>query len=342
MSTSYDLGPPPLSFPRQFLKNLLASPPQPPRNLDLTGQTAIITGGYTGLGYQCATALLSYNLSYLIITVRNEKKGGDAAAELGRRHPKAKIDVWLLDMLSYDSIKGFTTQCNGLTRIDFVILNAGTMSGEFMIDKSTKHEVTFQVNYLSTALLTFLLLPVLQRLKQATHGKPSRITLIGSSLAATANFPEHKAAKIIPAFDDPKYWSLAERYNTTKLLLLMFIHNLKDHISSDEVVVNVADPGFVQNGGLDRSTPSFLKIIMVAARRLLARSDKAGAWSYVDAAVVKPESTHGSWMSNWAVHPFPKIMYSRDGKRAADMLWEETIEELDGAGVRAILSSIGK
>ena len=34
-------------------------------------------------------------------------------------------------------------------------------------------------------------------------------------------------------------------------------------------------------------------------------------------------------------------MYTREGKAAADRLWRETLDELDFAGVREILRSMG-
>lgn len=51
------------------------------KDLDLTGQTGIITGGNTGLGFETAQTVLAYNLSHLIITVRDDKKGKDAVGE---------------------------------------------------------------------------------------------------------------------------------------------------------------------------------------------------------------------------------------------------------------------
>lgn len=39
---------------------------------------------------------------------------------------------------------------------------------------------------------------------------------------------------------------------------------------------------------------------------------------------------------------FPKVMYSLEGKRASDTLWEETLADLNWVGVRGILSAMGK
>ena len=300
-----DLGPAPVSFMTTFMNGIWLSQPQPPKDLDLTGQTGIITGGNSGLGFECAETLLTYRLSYLIITVRDESKGNEAITKLKSLHPTARIEAWTLDMLSYDSIQAFAQRCAGLERIDFAILNAGLQHGEFIINKTTKHELIFQTNYLSTVLLTLLLLPILKQ-KRQKMGKPSRVSIVGSGLVLAAKFPEQSADAIIPAFDDPTGWGLQasiERYSTTKLMQLMFLVKLKDYVNPDDVVVNVVDPGFMRNAGLDRNIPLLVRTSLRLIRFLIGRDVKAGAWTYVDAAVVKPNSTHGSWMYHWAVYP---------------------------------------
>ena len=302
MATSSDLGPAG-PFLRYFLKSITLSRFAKTTPIDLTGKTAIITGGYSGIGYKCAEILLNNKLSHLVITVRNEKKGNHAAAKLRSLHPNAKIEVWSLDMLSYDSIQAFVKRCNNdLPRIDFVILNAGMVSGEFSINESTGHEVCFQVNYLSTALLTILLLPILKAKRGPTQDKPSRITMVGSGLALSANFPERNSQSVIRAFDSPGYFSSLDRYSTTKLLLLIFVSKLATFIDPSDVVANVVDPAFVATPGLDRNIPAYLRYVNGLSRMLVARSIQAGAWAYVDAAAVQPSSTHGSWLANWHLY----------------------------------------
>ncbi|KAL3471260.1 hypothetical protein BJX99DRAFT_250590 [Aspergillus californicus] len=336
---SFELGPA-SPFPLYFMKMLFTSQPQAPSSLNLTGQTGIITGGYTGLGYACAEALLTHKLSHLIITVRDEKKGNAAAATLRKQYPTATIEVWLLDMLSYDSIQAFVKRTQDLQRIDFVILNAGVATGSFRLSESTNHEETFQVNYLSTVLLTFLLLPILK--EKHAPGKPARITMVGTGTAQTAHFAEINETPLFAAFNNPKYWAIPERYNTAKLLLLMFIHKLRAYVAAEDVVVNVADPGLVKNSGMDRHAPAFLKLTFTIMRALFARSVPAGAWTLADAAVVKPDSTHGSWICHYGVYAFPKVMHTADGKKATEKVWEETIAELEWADVRGILASMKK
>lgn len=300
------LGPPTLPFPVQFVKALTLSPPSPPKGLSLAGQVGIVTGGNRGLGFESADILLTYKLSHLIITVRNEESGREAVAKLKKSYPEATIEAWSLDMALYDSIQAFVTRCAALPRIDFVILNAGLMNSEFILNKTTKHEMQVQVNYLSTVLLTFLLLPVLKKSRHVV-GKPSHITIAGSGLAFVAKFPERTASNIMAEFDrqPAKPWNLSvsmDRYSTTKLLLLMFIEKLREHVHEDEVVVNVADPGFIGNTSFDRTVPALTRIPTAVVRQVIGRGVRPGAWTLVNAAVLKPKSSHGSWTYNWEVY----------------------------------------
>lgn len=53
--------------------------------------------------------------------------------------------------------------------------------------RGISYEGVIQVNYLSTALLTILLLPILKAKSPA--GSPSRLTIAGAALALAAKFP---------------------------------------------------------------------------------------------------------------------------------------------------------
>ncbi|KAL2859356.1 hypothetical protein BJX68DRAFT_261795 [Aspergillus pseudodeflectus] len=92
-SSSWTLGPSTNPLPLFALRMKLASQPQAPPSFDLPGQTGIITGASSGLGYAAATALLRYNLSHLIMTVRTESKGTEAAAKLRELHRNPRIEA---------------------------------------------------------------------------------------------------------------------------------------------------------------------------------------------------------------------------------------------------------
>jgi NAD(P)-dependent dehydrogenase (short-subunit alcohol dehydrogenase family) len=78
----------------------------------------------------------------------------------------------MLDLLSYESIQSFVARYRDeLQRIDFAILSAAAGYAKFERDAHTGHELTFQVNYLSTALLALLFLPVLREKRPRLEGE---------------------------------------------------------------------------------------------------------------------------------------------------------------------------
>lgn len=194
--------------------------------------------------------------------MRSPEKGEAAAAKLRLPFPKAVIEVWQLDMCSYDSIQAFARRVEShLSRIDIVILNAGLFGLSFKIVKSTGHEETIQVNYLSTAFLAILLLPILKA-KGPPGGQPAHLTIVSAALTLAAKFPNRGANPLLPSFDDPKTFDRQEHYHSSKLMMHMFLWKLVDIVSANDVIVNLADPA-VSNSSLpvasySRRNPSFI------------------------------------------------------------------------------------
>ncbi|KAF2636853.1 putative short-chain dehydrogenase/reductase family protein [Massarina eburnea CBS 473.64] len=342
---SKDLQPLRISAGKLFLQSQVCTKPQkPPASTDLTDQTAIVSGSNIGIGLQCCDELLKLGLSHLIMAVRSSDKGEKAAAPLRKAYPKARIDIWTLDMLSYDSIQLFVQRCETeLKRLDVVILNAALILQEFTIHKPTGHEAMVQTNYLSTALLSLLLLPVLKEKRQSNT--PGRLTIVSSGMALMAEMKKwYTEDLILPSFDNGTGWNLmavTNRYSTTKTLLLMFISKLSDNMSASSVIVNAVDPGLTQGTGLHRNSHGPVKTIMTFAKMVTARSLQQGAWTYVDAAVVKGAESHGSFVMDWKICPFHDLMYTPEGKKATERLWAETLEELRFAHVSEVLKSVG-
>ncbi|UKZ82902.1 hypothetical protein TrVFT333_010702 [Trichoderma virens FT-333] len=148
-SKSSDLG---FGDGYHFFRSQLAKPVLPPNGISVTGQTATLTGSNTGLGFACAKWLLELN---------NTTKGEADATELHKKHEGAQIDIWQLGMLSYKSVQNFAAKYRTLEGLDMAILNAGVIEQSFQLSPQG-HEKMFQVNYLSTVLLAFLLLPILK------------------------------------------------------------------------------------------------------------------------------------------------------------------------------------
>ncbi|KAJ5587587.1 uncharacterized protein N7459_003352 [Penicillium hispanicum] len=341
MSSSKDLPPSTVPFfPNQFIKNQHCSKPQyPPKDTDLSGQVAIITGGNSGLGLEAASQLLSFKLSHLIIAVRSLPKGEDTAATLRKNYPSATIDVWRLDMSSYESVQAFAARTEKeLSRLDFVILNAGVIGSEFQIAPATGHQDVIQVNYLSTMLLTILLLPILKTKSPA--GTPGRITIVTSMLSLTAKFANKTQIPLLPSFDTKESYDSMDIYPTSKFLGQIFAWKLTYAISADDVVVNMVEPGFTKGTNLQRDAPVVVKAALNVLKAVSARSVALGATTYVDAAVVKGKESHGCLLMNWGIVPYHSLQYTPEGKELMEQLWEETLNEFSFIDVNAILKSL--
>lgn len=263
----------------------------PPNNVDLTGQVGIVTGSNVGLGFEACRQLLAHGLHYLIMGVRDEQKGNEAREELLKVAPHASIEVWTLDLASYDSVLAFCKRAESLTRLDLALLNAGVFNTEFETAPETGHEVTIQVNYLSTALLSILLLRTLK----VTVGS-KRLTIVSSDTHEWASFKEQKQENILAALDDKEYFSL-DRYFTSKLLQVLFVQELVAHIS-DEVLVNIVNPGLCAGSSLHRNTKGGFAAAMEVMKRMTARTAEVGARVLVNAAVVQRSESHGKYISD--------------------------------------------
>ncbi|KAF5559809.1 short-chain dehydrogenase reductase family [Fusarium phyllophilum] len=284
-------------------RQLFQSVPSIPNTVDLSGQVALITGSNVGLGFESARQFLALNLSHLILAVRSTQRGDAAAKELQAEFPSAKIEVWLVYMSSYDSIMAFAKQCETLPRLDIAILNAGLSQLTYTRAEETGHEITFQVNYLSTALLALVLIPILRENRGTTS--PARSSLVGCDTSYYTNWKGTDSEPIVEAMDNPTSFDSWEACKTTKLLLLKFARELIwtcGALSAEEAVLYVAS-------------------------LVLGRTATVGARQYVDAVTVQGAESHGSFVSEGRIKSFPPIMFEQHGIALQNALWDDTLTE---------------
>jgi gluconate 5-dehydrogenase len=95
--------------------------------LDLSGRTAIITGGSRGLGLQIAEALGEMGAK-LALTARKKDELDGAVAQLAKQGIEAH--AWVCDMGKRDTIPGVFDQILGrFGRVDILVNNAGAVWG---------------------------------------------------------------------------------------------------------------------------------------------------------------------------------------------------------------------
>lgn len=284
-----------------FLKRQRTTRKPLPADLRVTGQSAIVTGSNVGLGLAASRQLLQLGLSHLIMGVRSQAKGDTAAQQLRQDFPKSQISVWILDMESYDSIRKFVAQCESLPRIDIAILNAGLMASSYTTTPSTGHEVTMQVNYLSTMFLTLLLLPVLKAKGAADATRPPVLSIVGSDLAYSHSLKTK--GPILAQFDNAKTFGQVPSYSNSKLILMFFIAKLAELVKPNEVLINMSNPGMTKGTSLGHDANAIVKKIFGVAQYFLARTPEVGASVYLDAALAYGVESHGSFISDWTMKP---------------------------------------
>ncbi|KAB7753021.1 SDR family NAD(P)-dependent oxidoreductase [Mycolicibacterium mucogenicum] len=120
---------------------------------ELTGLTALVTGGTAGIGYETAR-LLAAEGAAVNITGRSADRGAAAAAELGVRFIAA-------DLADLESVKSLARQCGD---VDIVVNNAASFPGALTVEQDVaSFESTFDTNVRGAYFLVAALVPGMLR-----------------------------------------------------------------------------------------------------------------------------------------------------------------------------------
>ncbi len=283
-----------MGFASYLYRQVFVHPPQLPHNLDLRGKIIIITGANSGVGLEAARQCVQLNADRVILAVRTLSKGNEAKADIMHSNPlsKTSVDVWELDMESFTSVLSFGRRAETLTRLDVAVLNAGNFKFEWTISPSTNFESQLQVNHLSSALLSLLLIPVLRKTSHSL-GCASRLTFTSSEVHMWTSFKEQSADNILDHMNKKEFFrDTMDRYSVTKLLNVFWIRELANQVNSEEIVINYFNPGSV-NSGLHRDGGKLIRTF----DQVIGRTREEGGRLLMDAAFVQGKSTHGKYLS---------------------------------------------
>jgi NAD(P)-dependent dehydrogenase (short-subunit alcohol dehydrogenase family) len=124
---------------------------------DLAGQTIIVTGGNSGIGYEAALQFARHNAN-TILACRNLDKANSAAKQIAASYPSAKVEVMELDLSSLASIRRFADAFHQSHRkLRALVNNAGVMALPYRKTEDG-FEMQFGTNHLGHFALTGLLL----------------------------------------------------------------------------------------------------------------------------------------------------------------------------------------
>ncbi|KAF4344999.1 retinol dehydrogenase 12 [Fusarium beomiforme] len=270
MSTSQDKSQG-LGIIRSLWASLSRSEDYLPKERSFYGKVAIVTGAMNGPGFETCRQLLSHGIAKVIMATRFWKEGERNTEPLRKEFPAAIIEVWEIEMDSYESITEFAIRVyDDLERLDMVILNSGFAASEVDLEEYNKErEVRFQVNYLSTALLGTLLLGALR--EKSPKNELGRLTLV-----TKADFHFFRMIKKIffkPNNEPEVKKQLLEYWVQNQLLGYHFVEQLASFIPSEQVLINA-----------------------VCYRGPTKKTLSRGSLPYIDALLVKGIESHGKYI----------------------------------------------
>jgi retinol dehydrogenase 12 len=154
---------------------------------DQTSRVHLITGGYTGVGFEVASILYSHNAT-VWLAGRSSTKGADAISRLQAAHPDSKGSVHFLQVDLSDlttiapAVAEFTRRTKS-GKLHWLNNNAGVMIPPKGSKSVQGHDLTYATNIYGPYLFTELLLPVL-RATAASGDTPAggvRVSWAGST-----------------------------------------------------------------------------------------------------------------------------------------------------------------
>ncbi|CAM1508467.1 Fc.00g053150.m01.CDS01 [Cosmosporella sp. VM-42] len=307
----------------EFLRGQFKTLPYPDE--DCSGKTVVVTGANSGIGLEAAKHFVRLNASKVILGCRNLDKAASAKQVIEESTKRqGVVELWQVDLSSFDSVKEFAARVNELDRLDVFVNNASILTPRRAMVEG--HESQITVNVISTLLLSILVLPTLRRLAERFNTTAHLIT-VASDGAFLAKLPEQKES-IIQALDAEE--TVLERYTATKLLQLMSVEKLAEAIDASgkgHIIVNAPHPGFCKTQ-LFRQYWLPIRIVVRVIVAILAREPEMGSRTVLAAAFADEES-HGKYMADCKVHSSPKIMTGYSGERLTGRVWGELLEIIE-------------
>ena len=200
-------------------------------------RVSLVTGSTSGLGRELALRLGARG-DHVIVHGRNAERGAEVVDAVNAAGP-GSARFYRADFASFAEVREFAeTLMADYDRLDILINNAGFGSSpdERWVTEDG-HEYRFQVNYLSTFLLTHMLMP---RLLAST---PSRIVNVSSGAQTPIDFDDVMIEN---------NFSGRRAYAQSKLAQIMFTHDLAEDLAGTGIVVGSLHPATYMPTGMVR------------------------------------------------------------------------------------------
>lgn len=233
------------------------------KGLSDAAKTVIITGGNSGLGYECAKQLATANPDCLIVIAgRSLERVNQAIKRLNQETGSNRFLAARLDLGSLASVRHFAEEFPqlGLPPLQALVCNAGVQFKDNVQVSEDGHEATFAINYLGHFLLTNLLIEHMADsarilvLSSSSHDDQAKVPLPKPILKDAAIL----ASPVPPAGEEVSTF-VKRAYSTSKLCMLMFAYELERKLQAagkTGITVNTFDPGGMKTGMMREWNPA--------------------------------------------------------------------------------------
>lgn len=204
--------------------------------INLKGKTAIITGGYAGIGLETTKTFVQAG-ARVIVPARDIEKAKQNLVGL------ANVEVEAMDLMDYHSINAFAGKfLAGRQQLDLLINNAGIMWVPLRRD-ARGYESQLSTNHLGHFQLTAKLWPAL---KKADRARVVNVSSYGHQIAPF-NFED-------PNFEHRQYETLLG-YGQSKTANNLFAVELDVRGAKSGIRAYAVHPGSVNHTDLGREAP---------------------------------------------------------------------------------------
>lgn len=211
------------------------------KGIDLTGKTAIVTGGHSGLGLETTRALRAAGATVVV-----GARFPDRARDILTRNDDVEIDQ--LDLMDPASIDAFTDRFLATGRPLDILVNSAAIQNVPLTRDARGYEAQFATNHLGHFQLTTRLWPALRRAD-------------GARVVTVSAWAHH----LSPVdFDDPNF----ERreydgwlgYGQSKTANILFAVGLDQRGEADDIRAFSLHPGLIIGTNLSPwTTPEYLR-----------------------------------------------------------------------------------
>ncbi|KAG7411842.1 hypothetical protein ACKAV7_008570 [Fusarium commune] len=284
----------------------------------LEGKVILVTGATAGLGKESVLQFAHHKPQRIYLCGRNLQKAQLSSQEIQHAVPSASIRILHLDLCSFASIKEAArivlSECE---RLDILMLNAGTMF--VPLDRTADgYEIQFGTNHMGHALLTKLLIPLLNKTTDLP-GADVRIVCLASHGHVYLN---KGGINYDTLRTDGESIGLYQCYYQSKLANILWVRQLAKKFP--HFTVSAIDPGLVNTELLVKAT-GMVWYLYAVVRCMLITPVAKGVRNQLWASVAKGA------VSGEYYEPVGKIgLATEEGRddKLAEKLWEWTESEL--------------